>query len=136
MGETGENRRQLRDNPVHLGLGGRAASQPRFTGMEWYADYIARTASDGAEGRLVSCYDFSESWTSWEMHPAGDELVICTAGAITLIQEDAGGARNVVTLMAGDYAINAAGVWHTADVDREATVLFVTAGFGTQHRER
>ena len=35
-----------------------------------------------------------------------------------------------------EYAINAPGVWHTADVTGEATALFITAGKGTEHRPR
>ena len=73
--------------PLHLGLGAQAVPQPEFSGMEWYAAYAERHAADGREARLVSLYSFSESWTSWERHPAGDEAVICTAGEITLIQE-------------------------------------------------
>ena len=79
--------------PLHLGLGARAVAQPEFTGMEWYAAYVERNAADGREGRLVSLYSFSESWTSWERHPVGDEAVICTAGEITLIQELPDGTR-------------------------------------------
>jgi len=121
--------------PLHLGLGARAVSQPEFTGMEWYAAYAERNAADGPEGRLVSLYSFSENWTSWESHPMGDEVVICVAGEITLIQEVAGGTESV-TLRAGDYAINPRGVWHTADVADRATALFITAGMGTEHRPR
>jgi quercetin dioxygenase-like cupin family protein len=122
-------------HPVHLGRGATAVPQPEFTGMAWYAAYAERSAADGAEGRLVSLYTFREGWTSWERHPAGDELAICTAGAITLLQELPEGERRV-TLGPGDYAINPPGVWHTADVDGEATVLFITAGLGTEHRAR
>ena len=122
--------------PIHLGLGAKAEVQPDFTGMEWYADYGARHAADGAEGRLVSCYRFTESWDSWEMHPAGDEVVICTSGSITLHQQLPDGGTRAITLNAGDYAINPPGVWHTADVDGEATTLFITAGMGTEHRPR
>jgi quercetin dioxygenase-like cupin family protein len=121
--------------PIHLGLGARAEAQPEFTGMEWYASYIERNAADGNEGRLVSLHSFSESWTSWERHPVGDEAVICTAGEITLIQELPDGPRKV-TLQAGEYAINPRGVWHTADVAGAATALFITAGMGTEHRPR
>ncbi|MET0366404.1 MAG: cupin domain-containing protein [Sphingobium sp.] len=128
--------KRLADNPVHLWLGAIAVPQPPFTGMDWYADYAVRHAADGAEGRLVSQYDFSESWTSWEMHPAGDELVVCTSGSITLVQEQPDGTHARVTLGAGDYAINPAGIWHSADVDGQATVLFITAGLGTEHRPR
>ena len=121
--------------PLHLGLGARAVSQPEFTGMEWYAAYGDRTSAEGAEGRLVSQYSFSENWTSWEMHPAGDEVVICIAGEITLIQEMPDGPASV-TLRPGEYAINERGVWHTADVASHATALFITAGMGTDHRPR
>jgi len=121
--------------PIHLGLGARAVAQPEFTGMEWYAAYVNRHASDGNEARLVSLFSFGENWSSWERHPAGDEAVICTAGEITLIQELPDGPRKV-TLRAGEYAINPRGVWHTADVAHQATALFITAGAGTEHRPR
>jgi quercetin dioxygenase-like cupin family protein len=103
--------------------------------MDWYAGYGERHAADGSEGRLVTMYSFSESWTSWEMHPAGDEVVICTEGEITLIQESPDGTRTIA-LRAGEYAINPRGVWHTADVAGPATALFITAGLGTEHRPR
>lgn len=122
--------------PIHLGLGAKALPQPAMTGMEWYAGYEARTASDGAEGRLVAQFSFDEPWTMWEMHPAGDELVLCLAGRITLHQEAADGTVSTLELGPGDYAINAPGVWHTADVTGAATALFITAGQGTQHRPR
>jgi quercetin dioxygenase-like cupin family protein len=127
--------RSLYSNFIHLGLGARAEAQPEFTGMDWYADYVARTGDDGVEGRLVSLYRFAESWDSWEMHPLGDEVVVCLSGTMTLHQELTDGAAAVV-LGAGDYAINAPGVWHTADVTGEVTALFITAGTDTQHRPR
>ncbi len=126
----------LFDQFVHLGLGAKVEAQPAFDGPEWYEAYTARTAGDGAEGRLVSLYRFDSDWDAWEMHPAGDELVVCVAGEMTLHQEFPGGAVESVTLDPGDYAINPPGVWHTADVAEEATALFVTAGMGTEHRAR
>lgn len=128
--------RSLFNYPLHLGLGATALPQPAFTGMDWYEAYGARAAADGAEGRLVSLHTFSESWDSWEMHPAGDEVVVCTAGSIVLHQEFPDGRADRVTLGPGDYAINPPGVWHTADVEDAATALFITAGEGTRHRPR
>ena len=125
----------LGDCPLHLGPGATAVPQPAFTGMEWYAGYEERHGDDGAEGRLISMYRFTESWTSWEMHPAGAEVVICTAGSITLIQELADGPRETM-LGPGEYAINPPGVWHTADIAEEATAIFITSGLGTDHRPR
>ena len=127
---------RLDEHFIHLGLGARAEVLPPFTGMEWYADYGARAAADGAEGRLVSQYSFTEDWSSWEMHPAGAEVVICTAGAMVLVQEHPNGQRETVALAAGEYAINPPGVWHTANVAEAATAIFITAGEGTQHRPR
>lgn len=129
-------RGRLEERFIHLGLGARAEVLPPFTGMEWYEAYGARAAADGAEGRLVSQYTFTEDWTSWEMHPAGAEVVICTHGGLVLVQEFADGRRESVALTAGDYAVNPAGVWHTADVAEAATAIFITAGEGTEHRPR
>lgn len=126
----------IKVNPIHLGLGATAEIEPAFTGIEWYAGYGERHAADGAEGRLVSLYSFDQSWDSWEMHPNGAEVVLCTAGAITLIQEHADGRVERVTLGPGEYAVNPPGTWHTADVEGEATALFITAGLGTEHRPR
>lgn len=123
--------------PIHLGLGASARAQPEFTGaMEWYADYARRNESDGREGRLMALHTFSSSWDMWEMHPEGSEVVLCLSGTLTLHQETVNGAATRVELNAGEYAINEPGVWHTADVEGEATALFVTAGIGTQHRPR
>jgi hypothetical protein len=125
----------LEQFPVHLGLGATASSEPEFSVMDWYAAYSARHAADGTEGRLVSCFTFERPWDSWEMHPKGSEVVVCTAGSMTLVQE-IDGAQLRTELAAGEYAINAPGVWHTADVDHSATAVFITAGTGTQNRQR
>ena len=128
---------RLENNPVHLGLGASALIEPEFTGdMNWYALYSERHATDGAEGRLVSMHHFTESWASWEMHPKGSGVVICTAGEMTLIQELPDKPEARTTICAGEFVINPPGVWHTADVDGTASALFITAGEGTQHRER
>ena len=124
-------------HPVHLGHGATAEIEPRFTGeMSWYADYTKRHAADGAEGRLVSMHSFTGPWDTWEMHPHGSELVLCTAGSMTLHQEKADGSRSTITLRPGQYVVNEPGTWHTADVESAATALFITAGLGTQHRPR
>lgn len=127
----------IKTHPIHLGLGATAEAEPLFTGsLDWYVNYIERHGSDGTEGRLVSMHSFSESWDIWEMHPQGSEVVVCVAGTVTLHQEESEGSVMTTTLNPSEYAINQAGVWHTADVEEEATVLFITAGIGTQHRPR
>ena len=131
---------RLEERPIHLGMGATAIPQPEFPrdeqAMQWYMDYGARYAADGEEGRLVSCYRFTEDWAGWEMHPAGAEVVVCLEGSMTLIQQQSDGEELRTTLSPGEYAINGPGVWHTADVHGEALGLFITTGAGTQNRPR
>jgi mannose-6-phosphate isomerase-like protein (cupin superfamily) len=127
---------RLAEIPVHLGLGASVVRQPPFTGQaEWYATYARQTAGDGREGRLVTLHTFSESWDSWEVHPRGEELVLCVEGTMTLHQEVDGIVRTV-TIESGEAIINPPGVWHTADVTGTVTALFITAGAGTENRPR
>ena len=100
-------------HPIHLGLGATAVTEPEFTGsMDWYAGYVDRHQSDGAEGRLVSMHTFQESWKIWEMHPQGCEVVLCIAGTMTLHQERgrletiaAVGSRRLCDQRAGHVAL-------------------------------
>ncbi|MFP5487340.1 MAG: cupin domain-containing protein [Acidimicrobiia bacterium] len=125
-------------HPIHLGLGATAVTEPAFTGgTDWYEGYgVRHDDADGAEGRLVAMHTFTESWDSWEVHPHGHEVVLCTDGEMTLHQEHADGTTNTVVVRAGEYAINPPGTWHTADVAGQATAVFITAGLGTEHRPR
>ena len=133
----GESRaRPLAAYPVHLGQGATAVQEPELTGgLTWYEDYAARHAADGHEGRLVSMFSFERPWDSWEVHPHGSEVVLCTAGALTLVQELDGEPLHI-PLTAGQYAINPPGIWHTADTEVMATAVFITSGVGTAHRPR
>lgn len=124
-------------HPIHLGRNATAEVEPEFTGdLQWYEAYGSRHADDGVDGRLVSMYRFTSSWDSWEVHPHGSEVVLCVAGSMTLHQEKRDGSRATVTLGPGQYAINEPGTWHTADVEGEATAVFITSGMGTEHRPR
>ncbi len=128
----------LVERPLHLGLNATVLVQPTFTGgLEWYGSYGARVAADGDEGRLVSMHTFTAAWDTWEMHPRGSEVVLATAGRIRLHQQLVDGALVTVDLGPGEYAVNAPGVWHTADVlEGPATAVFITAGAGTELKPR
>jgi quercetin dioxygenase-like cupin family protein len=128
--------KSLFDYPIHLGLGAKAVSEPKFSGFEWYEAYGERHADDLDEGRLVSLYRFEEPRTSWEMHPAGDEVVCVVQGHMTLHQELLDGSSQSWELGPGDYAINPPGAWHTADAEEPVVAFFITAGKGTTHRPR
>jgi mannose-6-phosphate isomerase-like protein (cupin superfamily) len=122
--------------PVHLGSGAKVERLEQFDGTPaWYQRYGEAHADDGVEGRLVSMHTFTESWDSWEMHPSGDELVVCVEGTVVLHQE-IGDERHTVALGPGDAVVNPPGAWHTADVSGRATCCFITAGWGTRVRPR
>ena len=126
----------LYEFPVHLGRGATATAEPKFTGFDWYEGYVDRHAADGTDGRLVSLFRFEESWTTWEMHPAGEELVCVVEGRMTLHQELPDGTRRSLELGPAEYAINPRGVWHTADAEVPVVALFITPGEGTANRPR
>jgi mannose-6-phosphate isomerase-like protein (cupin superfamily) len=128
--------RSLYDFPIHLGLGARAVAEPQFTGFEWYEGYDRRHHEDLDEGRLVSLFRFEESWTSWEMHPEGEEVVCCLQGHMVLHQALPDGSTESFELGPGDYAINPRGAWHTADTEEPVVALFITVGKGTTNRPR
>ncbi|MEL6891780.1 MAG: cupin [Actinomycetota bacterium] len=125
---------------VHLGLGATTVPLPRHTGeLSWYEQYGADHGADGREGRLVSYHSFDRSWDTWEMHPVGSELVLCVAGRVELIQEATDGTTSTVAIGPGQAVINEPGVWHTANVvdpDDPPTIVFITAGEGTEMRPR
>jgi quercetin dioxygenase-like cupin family protein len=122
--------------PVHLGRGATAVVLPEMDGTsEWFDRYTREHGAEGADGRLVSMYTFTEPWTTWEVHPDGHELVLCVSGEMTLHQEVDGEVRTV-RLAAGEAVINAPGVWHTADLDQPVRFMTITPGEGTEHRPR
>ncbi|MET9817309.1 MULTISPECIES: cupin domain-containing protein [unclassified Streptomyces] len=126
----------LRTTPVHLGLGSRAKPVQGFAwDPEVLQAYSAAVAADGAEGRLVTIFDGDGPGDHWERHPAGDELVICLRGSVT-VTRDVDGVPDRVVLGPGEATVNPAGTWHAVDMTGPASILTITAGLGTDHRPR
>jgi mannose-6-phosphate isomerase-like protein (cupin superfamily) len=86
------------------------------------------------QGRLMSAFSFSESWSMWERHPAGDELVMLLSGSATVVLEELGQERSVQLDEPGSFVLVPRNVWHTARTSVRTTMLFVTPGAGTEHR--
>jgi quercetin dioxygenase-like cupin family protein len=126
----------LTTTPIHLGRGSRAMP---VAGFAWDPDvleaYSAAVAGDGVEGRMVVLFDSSGAGDHWERHPAGDEVVICLSGRMTVIR-NVDGEDDPVELGPGDAMINPQGVWHAVDVDESARFMTITPGAGTEHRPR
>jgi mannose-6-phosphate isomerase-like protein (cupin superfamily) len=121
---------------IHLGLGARATPLRDFTWDPAYLQsYMERFAPDGDEGRLVGLFHQTESWSSWERHPAGEEIVLLLSGRADLLQQIDGEERRIA-LRPGQAVVNPTGVWHTADVHEPGDVLTITPGRGTDHKPR
>ena len=122
--------------PIHLGLGSRAMP---IDGFAWDPDvleaYSAATAEDGDDGRLVMIFPSDASWTHWERHPAGEEVVICLSGRMT-VRRQLDGGDDAIDLGPGEAMINPRNVWHTADVTEPGRMMAITPGAGTEHRAR
>jgi quercetin dioxygenase-like cupin family protein len=92
------------------------------------------TSPELQAGRLVMRFSFSTDWSDWERHPNGDEVVCLIEGSVDFVL-DRGGREEIIALRApGSFAIVPRGVWHTARVHAPASMIFITAGEGTEHR--
>jgi mannose-6-phosphate isomerase-like protein (cupin superfamily) len=127
---------RIAETPLHLGVGRTAVPLEGFSWTpEHLASYDERLAHEGGEGRLVTWFAMDADWDSWEVHPAGEEVVLCVSGRVRLHQE-LDGETATVELGPGEYVVNPPGAWHTADVIEPGTGLFITPGEGTEHRPR
>lgn len=96
----------------------------------FWATIDERTDLD--DGRLVMATQVTADWTSWEMHPDGDEVILVTEGVVR-VHTDPGEA---VVVQAPELVVMPRGTWHTIDVIEPARVVTITWGAGTQHRAR
>lgn len=95
---------------------------------------LAENYDDFQGHMLVSSYQFHQDWTQWEIHPAGDEVVILLSGEATILLEHTDGVSHITLRHANDTCIIPCNTWHTAQIAKDATLLFVTPGAGTRHR--
>jgi mannose-6-phosphate isomerase-like protein (cupin superfamily) len=83
--------------------------------------------------RAGARYDFAD-WPTWEMHPAGDEVVVLMSGAAEMVLDRGGGHETVSLTQPGSFVIVPKGTWHTARISTPTSMLFVTPGEGTQNK--
>lgn len=129
----------LLENYLLLEADGRAISLPG--GQDFWQQLMSGDATDsgirqlmGSEkGRLLSVLPMDSDWATWEMHPAGDEILFMLEGKAVFVLELPDGPKEV-ELNAGRLLVVPTGVWHTAKVGEPSRLLTITAGQGTQHR--
>jgi quercetin dioxygenase-like cupin family protein len=87
-----------------------------------------------SDGRVLSVFHYTGTWTWWERHPDGDELAYLLEGAVEVLLDD-GVGRDRLQLLPGESAIVPSGSWHSVSMTEPATILFVTpTPARTQHR--
>ena len=86
------------------------------------------------DGRVLSIFDYGSTWSWWERHPHGEELVLVLSGSVRFHLDD--GEPMAVALTAGEAALVPRGTWHRAEIVEPARMLFVTpAPVQTEHRD-
>jgi len=126
----------LSKTPIHLGSAADAAPIPGFSfDPSSFESYVADHTSPAAPGRLVMVESSPVTWTTWEMHPEGDEVVVVLEGRGEFIQQ-IDGEEQRIRVEPGSTLINPQGVWHTADVEAPIRALYITPCPGTTHKER
>ncbi len=83
---------------------------------------------------LVSTYEFSADWPTWERHPAGDEIVVLLSGAATVVLSTDSERKVIELTEPGAYIVVPRDTWHTARIPQSARMLFITPGEGTENR--
>ena len=85
-------------------------------------------------GRVLSIFDYRSTWTWWERHMRGEELVLVLSGSVVFHLDD--GELRTVALSPGEGALVPRGTWHRAEITLPTRMLFVTpAPAETEHRD-
>lgn len=109
------------------------------TGIPVAPDVYERLDRDfaGFKGHvLIAVHEFVEPWSTWERHPAGDEVVVLLSGRAVMRLEVAEGEQRVTLDTPGAFIAIPRATWHTADVAEPTRMLFITPGEGTENRDR
>jgi hypothetical protein len=117
---------------LHVQDGGR--TEPIAVSESFWQEVAQGDRPELNQGRLMSALTFSQPWPTWERHPAGEELVLLLAGAVTIVLEESSGERSILLDQIGAYVLVPTGVWHTAQTTVTTRLLFLTPGAGTEHR--
>ena len=87
-----------------------------------------------AGGTLVIVSDGEGDWSSWEVHPEGDEVLVLLEGELTMVFEHPDGRITRHPMAAGGMLIVPKGTWHRAVGQKGVRMLFITYGAGTDHK--
>lgn len=88
------------------------------------------------DGRMIMSFELNEDMSHWEMHPAGDEILLALSGRLAVVLQGAlpGLPDESFALKAGEAFVVPRGRWHRLNVIEPGEVVFITLGEGTKHR--
>jgi mannose-6-phosphate isomerase-like protein (cupin superfamily) len=121
-------------NSAYLRLRPDSSIEPLPTGDDFWPRLMAGALGDFHHEYLVTTFTYDRDWSSWERHPKGDEIVCLLSGVATLVLDESGGPTRIELREPGDYVRVPRGTWHTAKTTTPTTMLFITAGEGTENR--
>lgn len=125
--------------PFHLSstflrLRSDVSAEPLSVDSTFWQRLSAGELGDFHHEYLVTMHAYDRDWPMWEMHPNGDEIVCSLSGTAVFILETQNGPKRIELNEPGSYVIVPRGTWHTAKASGPCSLLFITAGEGTQHR--
>ena len=120
-------------NSTYIILGDQGVATPIAVDDRFW-EQVEQRLSDFSGKRLISCFALEQDWETWEMHPAGDEVVCLLSGEVELILERNGELSTIHLNTPGSVVLVPCGTWHTAKVRSPSSMLFVTPGEGTQNK--
>lgn len=119
-------------NHQHFRENGRAPSFP-VSGSFW-DELAARKHSELDQGRLMSAFTFSKPGNMWELHPAGEELVMLLPGSAIPALRENDREQRIHLSSQGSHVLVAQDVWQIARTKVPTMMLFLAPGAGTGHR--
>ena len=114
---------------VHLPDGG--AATPVECTPEFWRELASGERS--YDGRMVTANHVSGDMAHWEMHPAGEELLVSVGATVKAVFQREDG-EETVALPPGAACIVPRGVWHRIRVVEPGVLIFITHGEGTEHK--
>ena len=115
---------------LHLADGGRAA--PIEVTQDFWPALMS--GEQHYDGRLAMAFQVTQDAPHWEMHPAGEEVILLLSGAVDVVLEGPAGEAVVELRPGAPCCLVPRGVWHRFKLREPGALLFITPGEGTQHR--
>jgi mannose-6-phosphate isomerase-like protein (cupin superfamily) len=116
---------------TYLFLDGAGGLVAQAVGPDFWTKIGANPAAGGA---MISASSGAGAWKTWEMHPAGAEVLVILEGAPRIWLEHSQGRLEAVAAHPGSTVIVPKGAWHRVEGDQAYKILYVTYGAGTTHR--